>query len=391
MVNRAQFYSFLYSRKGAELIFWIACVGHVLMTLVFFDHTDYAAYQAFWSDFLSYGTVQVYPIGFFIFFAPLWKIWHHLPKMVFLACFLLENYQLLHILYTHPDFRDVSGSRKFWGVMVILLSPVFATEPWTGLFDPVIGLLVLNTCLLFARRSGNQVVRSIVLAILVILVILVKFVGIVLILPFLYDAANFQRDDGPRKSFFSRARPFIVRAGILIVLGAGGFFLLLLFDKSILNIISPFIVNYQRSYVTFFYILHLNGEPFFLTLFQAGYSATGVYIFFGSLAILYICLYKKRASPEAWILLPIFAFLTFFPASHVQFVQWILPVFSLYYLKHAPKDPHVTKKFILLQAIAIGVNFYVPFMQFFYLYFILDIFDIESHRNLLLVNPDSHC
>jgi hypothetical protein len=97
-------------------------------------------------------------------------------------------------------------------------------------------------------------------------------------------------------------------------------------------------------------------------------------------------LYKKRASPEAWILLPIFAFLTFFPASRIQFVQWLLPIFSLYYLKYAPRGPDAIKKFILLQAIAIGVNFYVPFLQFFYLYFILDMFNIESRRNLLLPN-----
>ena len=75
-------YSFL-SKKGINTIFWISAVGHVFMTLIFLDNSDYTSYITDWNwcaDWILHGIKE------FIL------IWNHLPKLLFIFCFLLADY-----------------------------------------------------------------------------------------------------------------------------------------------------------------------------------------------------------------------------------------------------------------------------------------------------------
>jgi hypothetical protein len=143
--------------------------------------------------------------------------------------------------------------------------------------------------------------------------------------------------------------------------------------SSIMDFILPFLRHAVRPYRTFYDLLIEPNPPLILTIISKIYSAFGLFVFIAVLAAVYITCYKKHVAGSTWVLLSVLTFLTFFPASHVQFLLWTVFPFTLFYLKHAPDDPKLTQKFILIQAIAIGVHFMFPFMQFLYLYFIFDI------------------
>lgn len=376
-----KFYKFLYSQKGVNTIFWIAAVGHIIMTMIFMDHLDYTDYMHYWETFLNGHNPGVYPLGFYVFFIWFYMIWDHLPKILFMCCFLIADYQLLRKLYnTGKEFQKISEKKRFWAVMYILLSPLFAVVNWGGLFDSVIGLIILNLVFVLENKHLNVVIRNLLAIILVAACLLIKYVGVVLIVPFLFGETILRRSNPLDDVFKRRARSNLYSMSCLIVMVIVGmvFFAIYFSPDQIITLISPFVVSANRNYRTIYDILLLHNEPFFLVVFARMYSALGTYIFMITLIITYILCYKKKASIDAWIILSIFDFLTFFQISHVQFILWIVFPFTIYYLKKTPDDEHLTRKYILLQAIGLLINFHIPFIQFFYLFFIIDIFRIES-------------
>jgi len=378
---KSRFYAFLYSQKGVNTIFWIAAIGHVLMTLVFIDHEDYTNYLLYWANFLKGTNLGVYPLGFYVFFIGFYMIWDHLPKILFTCCFLIADYQLLRKLYyTDKQFANLSEKKKFWAVMYMLLSPLFALVNWGGLFDAVIGLIVLNLVFLLENLRLKVTIRNMLAIVLVAACVLIKYVGVVLIIPFLFGEIILRRSN-PQVDFFNKrakSNTISMVCFILLILAGLLFFIIRYSPDQLFNLISPFLTSAERHYPTFYDILRLNNAPFFLIAFSIIFSALAPYIFAITLCITYVLCYKKKASIDAWIILSIFDFLTFFQISHVQFILWVVFPFTLYYVRKTPEDEHLTRKYILLQAIGLFIHFHIPFFQFFYLYFTIDIFRIES-------------
>ncbi|HME54276.1 MAG TPA: hypothetical protein VKM55_18775 [Candidatus Lokiarchaeia archaeon] len=372
---KTRFYSFLYSRKGVNTIFWIAAAGHIIMALIFPDNSDYLSYIHDWTW---------YPLGFYLFFNEFYLIWYHLPKLIFMCCFLVADYQLLRkLFYTGKEYEQISEKMRFWAVMYILLSPIFAYVNWGGLFDSLIGLIILNFILLFENIRMNIIIRNLLALVLIVACVLIKYVGVVLIVPFFLGDYILRRSNPYQQLLEKRIRTnllFIICIVLIAVVGIifySIFFSPVQFDL----LISPFFKSAERLYTTTYDVLLLNNEPISLIVFTDIFSALGVYIFLVSLLITYFLCYKKKASLNAWITLSVFDFLTFFQISHIQFILWVVFPFTLYYLKKTPNDEHLTRKYALLQCIGLLINFHLPFIQFLYLYFIVDIFRIESNHS----------
>ncbi|MHA1848399.1 MAG: hypothetical protein ACTSXU_12200, partial [Promethearchaeota archaeon] len=330
--------------------------------------------------FLNGKVGNTYPLGFLMFFAYLFVIWNRLPKLIFVVAFLVSSYQLYHLLFKSGKFDVLSEKRRFWAVMYILWSPLSVLVVWEGQYDSTLGLLVFNLFLLWVNHPRYSIKKELISTFLILSVAFVKFVGIFLVIPYiLHDLKN--NDSNKKKMYKLILLRVLIFACLFIVL-----FLILIFVFDTDAIITPFLVQSKRSYRTFFQIYKERfgvelTMPFFLMLFVSFYSNFGLYIFLGMLASSYLMSLKKKISAGGQLLIPLLVFLAFFPASHVQFIFWIIHSMTLYLIRAKDTSSSIPK-FFYFQAIGLGVFFFVPFVQFFYLYYILEIFKVEKQASI---------
>ncbi|MBD3187747.1 DUF2029 domain-containing protein [Candidatus Bathyarchaeota archaeon] len=371
-----------YNKRTTLTIFLIMAAFHVAMALIFFNHEDYDEfYIPMWQYFLEGKVSNVYPIGFLVFFAPLYAMWYKLPKLLFTICYLVAIFQVYFHVFENDEFKRTPESQKFWGIMYILLSPLFALHVWTGLFDAVVGLLILNVFLVFQYKRFSGWVKEFLVVILIALSLFTKFVGLFLVIPYLFFELHHDHDSNKIENYLSsrQLKTSLVRI-VLLAAAVGLPFLLSVYLYDSYLVTDPFVEHARRMHRSFFDILGIESEPFGIFTFTELYSRFGLYIFLLALALVYIFSIKRGISTETWILLPIFTFLAFFPASHTQFLLWVIFSVVIYYLKY-PGEPRITLKMFGVQAISLAIHFFVPFAQFLYIYYILDIFKRESEKS----------
>jgi len=373
----------VYSKKDTFHVLVLMSIVHIIMTVfLWWDHDDYRIYFVeIWEDFIHGHVNYTYPIGFVILFAPLYKIWFKLPKLAFILAFIVGCFQFYRFIFNSKMFKGVSNKAKFYAVMTLILSPICAIKLWGGYFDGIIGLFILNIYFVLRNRGKKPVFREIKLLLLIFLTIAIKFVGIFLIIPYIFHDLRYtlkNEDDRVSLLGFKLSTKKLVILKLFSLIGLGGCVLAIgvrLFGLE--TLIEPFLVHSRRDYITVFNHYKLPLEPFYFGFFTWLYSSIGLFLFVGVLLIVYLYCIKKRVSTAAWLLLPVLTFLAFFPVSNSQFILWLVFLFGIYYLKER-HDPNLTKKFIAFQLIAFLIHFFVPFAQFFYLYFMLDIIKKEK-------------
>lgn len=376
------FENFKYTKKNTALILIIISITYILMSTFFFwDHEDYSYYINAWENFLQGILDPTYPIGFTLVFAPVYSINPRLPKLCFSVAFLITAWQLYHLIYTGEEYKGLSDKKKFWVIMYLILSPAFAHHVWSGLFDSLIGLLVFNVYLVSRSKKCHWFLRDLIILALILASVVIKFVGIFLLIPFLF--LNGRRN--PRKGIPGDDKPSENRQRLIarvLLLGAVlvvGLLLVLFMVENPLSLLVPFENHFLRNYETLFDKSWIPlDEPFIMKVIVDIHSAIGNYLFLFALCVVYFYAYKKNVSNAAWIILPIFTFQAFFPVSNMQYLLWIVFVYTAYRSKDS-QDEKLTRKMALLQFV--GLFVFIPFLQLFYVYFIIDIFKWEARMN----------
>ncbi len=371
----------MYSPKGIQAIFLASSVGHLIMTVLFISHTDYRIYYTgYWTNFLETGTMVTYPPGFYLFFAHAFRAWYFLPKLMFTACFLVANYQLMRLMFTSAEFQHVSIKIKVQAIISILLSPLLAKIVWTGLYDSVVGLIILNLMLVFVNRKMNRLLREVLVLSLIGLAIITKFIGAFLIFSYLLgDIMNIKQSQ--QENMFKK-RHYMHLVAKIIILGIASASIVMAIEMIhpgfLATMVEIFWVHTVRDYRTFYNIVDVFQQPFGIAVAQACYSIIGFYAFMIALGITYAYIVKKNLSFDAIIPLAFVVYFAFFKTVHDQFLLWAIFIIVHYYIKHTPEDPIVIKKLWFFQTIGFLTAIFVPFGQFIFVYFILDIFNVES-------------
>ena len=106
----------LFDKKSARSILWIIIATYLIFSLfIWWENEDYLIhFVKIWEDYLDGEITYVYPIGFSIFFAPLYDIWFKLPKLVFIVSFLIASYQFYLYIFNNEKYKSVSQKKKFW-------------------------------------------------------------------------------------------------------------------------------------------------------------------------------------------------------------------------------------------------------------------------------------
>ncbi|MHA1682825.1 MAG: hypothetical protein ACTSUE_17945 [Promethearchaeota archaeon] len=391
-----------FDKRNAFTIMCVMTVFHIFMNQIWPNHEDYTDfYIVYWEDFLG-GTLSfTYPVGFLIIFAPLYRLWYNLPKLIFAVSYLVATIQVYYVLFHSDEFKDCPQKQKFWGIMYLLLSPLFAYHLWTGLFDGVIGLILLNAYLIFKNQKIPRLIKEASIFTLIILSISIKYIGVVLLLPFLFFEFGHEHNNNKLDDYRSRkqVKTTLLRLGMMACMGIAVLVYVEL-KVGIFEVLKSFQEQSTRSYWTFFenfWYMHVNGNvsmpdildqvPIGLSFVVTFYSKFGMYIFIISLGLTYFYCYKNKVSTEAWFILPVLSFLTFYQASHTQFLMWIAFIVVIYYLKF-PREQGLTFKLFGFQFISLLIHFYMPFAQFLYIYYILDIFKREKQLAVEVISTN---
>jgi hypothetical protein len=378
--------------RTSRKIMLFSSLVYVIVALFFFiEHDDYKLYMVQWESYLHGELDPTYPPTFSMAFATLYAIWYKFPKLVFVLSFVVTTLQLHEHLFKHPDFSWMSERQKFWLIMLFfIISPNCWWHVWTGLFDSLVGLCTFNMYLVLKNKSMAPLVKDTLLLGLIIAIILLKFTGIFLIVPFLFFNTTNQRASETAVEYEARQHAERRKRALILVGGGACIIIPILIFFNIWSFISPFIVHSTRPYETLYEFAGYTNSPFFVKFFVELYSKIGLYVFLCAIGITYIYCYKARVSNEAWLLLPMLVFMTFFQVSHAQFLLWILHVLAMYNVKHDKYNlqSHVRRHLFWVKFIDGVVFFFIPFGQFFYAWVINEIVVKERgerERNEVLV------
>ena len=372
--------------QKSRKILAIASVVYIVVSLfLFIDHNDYTQYILQWEMYLAGTLDPTYPPVFSMLFAPLYAVWYRLPKLVFVCAFLVTMWQMHEHLFKHPDFAHISEQKKAWFILLFfVISPNCWWHVWTGLFDGLLGLFVFNMYLVLKNRTMRWVVKDAVLLVLIALTMLIKFVGIFLLVPFLFFNLV-QPKTGESEQDFAcrRKKTFRIRLLVYVCGGASiGIAAIVLVDVS--TILAPFVLQASRSYESLYEFALYPNSPFFLKFFVDLYSRTGFYIFLIAMILVYVYCIKAKVSNEAWLLLPMLTFMTFFQVVHAQFLLWILPLLGVYYAKHDGRTgrSHIRRHLFWIELIDGSVFFFLPFAQFMYTWVIAEVIKRETSEKV---------
>ncbi len=359
------------SAKGMRqfrIAFFASLLGSIVLDLVWITHEDYTGTYVFiWNEFLAGRMTFAYPIGFLLFFSWLIRIGYLAPKLVFLAFHVMTSYQVYRLLSNREEF----GKREIISCAYFLFNPFLcATSIYGGLFDTVIGFLVLNFVLLLESEKENDFLKDIIkdaIALLLIgLLISIKFVGVVIVVPYLISG---------KKTMLRRL--LLVAGGVALVLGG-----LILMHVPIENLIQPFLNQASRKMLTIFdglkpYFPGLETPPF-VAAFVDFYTRISVVVTVIAVVVADLFFFIKKMNFRTRVLLNIMVFLTFFHVFNAQFIIWYLPLFTLAYNDYMPSKRALAKKMAVHQGFMLVLSFLYPFSQFLHLYFIYDVYKNET-------------
>jgi hypothetical protein len=342
-----------------RIAFYISLVASIFLGLLWWEHEDYADYYViYWNDFMEGHLTFVYPIGFLVLFSWLFRINYLLPKLVFLTFHVITSYQVFRILSKREDF----GKRELFSCAYYLFNPFLCVSSiYTGLFDPVIGFLVLNLVLLLESTKGNQLLKDTVALLMIGLIMSIKFVGLVIAIPYLITSG--------KKMFLRRA--FVTAGGVLLAFAA-----LTLMHVQISSLIQPFLAHAQRTMLTIFDAFHVEVPPF-IAAFIDFYAPIAVFVTVIALISFDLLFFIKKFSFRMRVLLDIMVFLVFFQVSNAQFIIWYIPLFVLAHDRYSPTKKAMFNKMALHQGFMVALGFIAPFGQFLGLFFIVDIYKKE--------------
>jgi hypothetical protein len=341
-----------------KIAFSISLVGSIILGLLWWEHEDYSVYYPiFWNSFLEGHLTFVYPIGFLVFFSGLFRINYLLPKLVFLIFHVITSYQIFRLLSKREDF----GKRELFSCTYYLFNPFLCVSSiYTGLFDTVIGFLVLNLVLLLESKKGNQFLKDAIALLLIGLIISIKFVGLVIMIPYLITG---------RKTMLRRV--ILTVGGVLLVFGV-----LTLMHVQITALIQPFLTHAERTMYSIFAVFGVE-PPLFIAVFIDFYSQIAVVVTAIALVSFDLLFFIKKFGFRLRVLLDIMVFLTFFQVTNAQFIIWYIPLFVLVYNEYSPTKKEMFNKMALHQGFMVSLGFLSPFAQFLNLFFISDIYKEE--------------
>ncbi|MBN2153026.1 MAG: hypothetical protein JW839_16355 [Candidatus Lokiarchaeota archaeon] len=366
------------SAKGMRqfrFAFYTSLVASFFLCLVWLTHEDYSvAYVLYWNKFLAGEMTFVYPIGFLVFFSWLFNVNYWLPKLVFLAFHVVTAYQIYRLLSKRGEF----GKREILSCAYFLFNPFLCSVcVYTGLFDSVIGFLVLNFVLLLESKWGSALLRDLLALALIGLALSIKFLGAIIVIPYVISE---------RKTMLRRL--ILVAGSVALVLGG-----LMVLHIPLADIIQPFLNHVQRPMYTVFdgfnrFFPPVENPPF-VAAFVAFYSPIALVVTAIALVSSDIFFYIKKVSFRTRVLLNIVIFLTFFNVSNAQFILWYMPLFSLAYNGYMPSKKELFKKMLQQTGFMVALSFFNPFSQFLALYFVYDIYKNEKRASIATRPPAS--
>ncbi|NMC08663.1 MAG: DUF2029 domain-containing protein [Candidatus Lokiarchaeota archaeon] len=346
-----------------KIAFHASLLASLVLGMLWWLHEDYTVYYVeYWGKFIDGEMTYVYPIGFLVFFSGLFRVNYFLPKLVFLSCHVMTAYQVFRVLSRRADF----GKRELFSCAFFLFNPyTCVTSIYQGLFDPVIGFLVLNLVLLLEAKKGNPFLKDVVALLLIGVITSIKFVGVVVAIPFLITRG---------KRVFMR-RVVITVGGVFLVIAA-----LALFDIQVSTILKPFFEQSARFMFTIYDIIQDKfgvPPPLFITAFRDFYGPIAVYVTVIALFSFDLLFFIKKFSIRLRVLLDILVFLTFFTVSNGQFVIWFMPLFILVHDEYSSTKRAMFNKMAIHQGYMGSFGFIAPFGQFLNIFFIADIYKKE--------------
>ncbi len=341
-----------------RIAFFISLAGSIVLGLVSLESEDYYNFTIYWNKFLNGQIEYTYPIGFLVFFSGLYRINFKLPKLVFLAFHVITSYQVFRLLSKREDF----GKRELFSITFYLFNPVLCiTSIYPGLFDTVIGFLVLNFVLLLESKKGNKFLKDAIALLLIGLIISIKFVGVVIVIPYLLQ---------DWKTMLRRV--LLVIGGLALVFGA-----LTLMHIPISTIIQPFLTHADRTMLTIFDAFKVD-PPLFITAFRDFYSPIAIWVTIIALVSFDLLFFIKKFRFRVRVALDIIVFITFFSVSNAQYHLWYMALFVMAYNEYVPTKEAMYRKMKYHQLFLISLAFLAPFAQFLNLFFIYDIFKKET-------------
>nr|MDO8115869.1 hypothetical protein [Candidatus Sigynarchaeota archaeon] len=321
---------------------------------------------------------------------PFYAIWYKLPKLLFVLAYLATTYQLHEHLFKDGIYTQVLDRNKsLFIIYFFFISPYVWWHVWTGFFDGIVGLLVFNIYLVIQNKKLHVVVKELLILFLVLVIISIKFIGLFLLVPFVFmeynnHASGLEGSRDHTTRLKSVAIKLLIFCGMVIAL-----VLILSSFFEFRNIINPFIIHTRRGYETVFEFASWNNEPFSMQLVVYLYSSLGLPVFLVSMGGIYIFCARYKVSNEAWIILPVLAFLIFFPVSHAQFLFWILHLLAIYYVRTA-RRANFHRHMFYTQLIAGGAVFwFYPLAQFMYLWMLFEICRREKNKEHFMVGDES--